>query len=347
MNVGTARMKAAEWVMRYASGESWFRGAYFSGSTVGLPDEAQLSAASDIDVVIATAHAEPPLKPGKFRYDGVLVEATYLSANQLSSAEAVLESYHLAGSFRTDTIISDPAGHLRTLQQQVSRRFAERYWVYRRCENVRQKIENGLRAIDTSAPFHDLVTSWLFPTGITTHMLLVAALRNPTVRLRYLAAQDVLDRYGLSGFYSELLELLGCARMTPERTDHHLEGLASTFDAAASAAKTPFFFSTDVTPSSRPIAIDGSRELILSGRHREAVFWMVATFARCHKIFAADAPHLQKEHEPAFKEIMTDLGFSAADDYISRAADVSRFLPRLWTMTEAIISANPDISQEI
>jgi hypothetical protein len=29
------------------------------------------------------------------------------------------------------------------------------------------------------------LNAWLFPTGVTCHVLLVAALRNPTVRLRY------------------------------------------------------------------------------------------------------------------------------------------------------------------
>jgi hypothetical protein len=83
-----------------------------------------------------------------------LVEATYLPWRWLTSVEDVLRSYHLAGSFRVDTIIADPTGHLRRLHTQVSRHFAERVWVRRRCENARQKIENGLRAIDTAAAWH-------------------------------------------------------------------------------------------------------------------------------------------------------------------------------------------------
>ncbi len=344
MKVGSARTAAAEWVMQHASREAGFRGAYFSGSTIRLPDDAELPAASDIDVVIVTAQAEAPPKLGKFVYRGTLVEVTYLSWNQLASVEEVLTSYHLAGSFRTDTIIADPAGHLRKLQTEVSRHFAERLWVRRRCENARQKIENGLRSIDTSAPLHDQVMSWLFPTGVTTHVLLVAALRNPTVRLRYLAARDVLMEYGHAGLYPDLLKLLGCEHLTPQRVEHHLTELARTFDAAAAVAKTPFFFSTDITAAARPIAIDGSRELIRSGCHREAVFWIVATFARCHKILAADAPpDLQRALAPAFEAIIADLGITSTGDLFRRAEDVIQFLPRLWETTEAILSANPDI----
>jgi hypothetical protein len=345
MKVGFARSAAAEWVMQHASREAWFRGAYFSGSTIGLPDHAELSAASDIDVVIVTAHAEPPLKLGKFVYRDTLVEVTYLSWNQLSSVEEVLTSYHLAGSFREDTIIADPTGHLRTLQSQVSRHFADLAWVRRRCENAREKIENGLRSIDTSAPLHDQVMAWLFPTGVTTHVLLVAALRNPTVRLRYLAVRDVLMEYGHADFYLDLLKLLGCADLSPQRVEHHLGELARTFDAAAAAAKTPFFFSTDITAKARPVVIDGSRQLIRAGYHREAVFWIVATFARCHKIMAADAPpDMQREHAPAFNAIIADLGITSTDALLHHAEDVLRFLPRLWATTEGILFANPGIA---
>ncbi len=326
MRVGSARTAAAEWVMQHASREAGFGGAYFSGSTIGLPDDAELSAASDIDVVIVTAEAEPPRKLGKFVYRGTLVEATYLSWSQLASAEEVLTSYHLAGSFRVDTIISDPTGYLRKLQTEVSRHFAELLWVRRRCENVRQKIENGLRGIDTSAPWHDQVMAWLFSTGVTTHVLLVAALRNPTVRRRYLAAREVLKEYGHSSLYPDLLNLLGCADLTPQRVEHHLDELARTFDAAAAVAKTPFFFSTDITSAARPIAIDGSRKLIHDGDHHEAVFWIVATFARCHKILAADASSdLQRELAPAFDAIVADLGITSTGDLIRRGEEVIQF----------------------
>ncbi|WP_256223391.1 hypothetical protein [Paenibacillus sp. 1_12] len=270
-----------------------------------------------------------------------------MSWNQLASVEEVLTSYHLAGSFRVDTIIADPTGHLRRLQTEVSRHFADRVWVRRRCDNVRQKIENGLRAIDTAAPLHDQVTSWLFPTGVTTHVLLVAALRNPTVRLRYLAAREVLMQYGHGDLYLDLLNLLGCAHLTPERVEHHLTELEQTFDVAAAVATTPFFFSTDIKATTRSVAIDGSRELIRAGYHQEAVFWIVATFARCHKILAADAPQdLQDTLLPAFKAIINDLGITSTNTIIRRADEVVQFLPRLWETTEAILLANPDIVME-
>jgi len=221
--------------------------------------------------------------------------------------------------------------------------------VRRRCEDARRKAETGLQGIDPAAPWPDQVTAWLFPTGVTTHILLVAALLNPTVRLRYRAVREALVAYGHASLYQDLLRLLGCAELTPQRVDHHLRALARTFDtAAAAAARTPFFFSSDITPTARPIAIDGSRDLIQAGLHREAVFWIVATFARCHKILAVDAPwDAQRALAPAFDDILADLGIASTDDLLTRAASVIQFLPAVWAAAEAILSANPNILDNV
>ncbi|MHB0859533.1 MAG: hypothetical protein ACYC5M_18440 [Anaerolineae bacterium] len=344
MLVGTARAAAIEWVLRYASRDDGFRGAYLSGSTIEMPDDQELSATSDIDVVVVVDRAETPRKVGKFVYCDALLEVTYLPWNHIASVEEVLASYHLAGSFRKDTLIADPTGELRTRQIQVSRHFAERVWVRRRCQNAMLKIRNGLSAIDPSAPLHDQVNAWLFSTGVTTHVLLVAALRNPTVRLRYLATRRMLTEYGYGHLYPDVLALLCCAHLTPQRVGQHLEALTRTFDATVATAKTPFSFSSDISAIGRPIAIDGSRDLIQSGYHHEAIFWIVATFARCHHALAADAPpDLQRTLLPAFEDLLADLNIASTHALTRRAEDVIEFLPGLWEIAENIMDTNPGI----
>ncbi len=344
MKTGYARNAAAEWVMQHGSKTEGFMGAYFAGSAAEMHEDAKLPEFSDIDVMVISSADEAPPKLGKFVYGGVMLEVTYIAWEQLSSAKKVLVSHHLANSLRTDTIIADPTGSIRQLQSEVSRHFAEQAWVRRRCKNVLKGIENSLRSYKTSVPYYEQVLAWLFPTGITTHVLLLAALRNPTVRKRYLAVREVLLEYGYADFYQKLLSLLGCTGLTPQRVKEHLEELAKTFDTAAAVAKTPFSFSTDITAMARPIAIDGSLELIKAGFHQEAIFWIAATFARCHKIFEADAPvKLQQEYLPAFVKLMSDLGFTSAEDFKCRADEVVGFLPGLWDVTEDILSRNPAI----
>src|SRR5439155_16138520 len=132
---------------------------------------------------------------------------------------------------------------------------------------------------------------------------LVAGLKSPTVRKRYLAVRELLAEYRYSDFYESLLETLGCVRMDRERVEHHLAALTQAFDAAKSVVKTPFFFASDISNIARPIAIDGSRDLIECGCHREAIFWMVATYSRCQKVLCHDAPaEMQDRFSPGYRQ---------------------------------------------
>ncbi len=321
MRVGEARAAAVAWVRGNAP-----LGAYFTGSTVGLSDDADLPVGSDVDVAVVADSTRP--KAGKFLFRGVLLEVTYVTWQEIRDA---LGSYHVAGGLRTDTVITDPTGRLRPLQALVARHFSDPFWVRRRCEEARSRVENGLRAIDPAAPWPRQVMSWLFPTGVTTHILLVAGRRNPTVRLRYLKARPLAG-----DLYPDLLAHLGCAHWTPSQTRHHLAALATTFDRATEVARTPFPYSTDITRAARPIAVDGCHALVDAGDHREAVFWIAVTFARCHVILDVDAPG---EPTSAFDAVLADLGVTGPADLRERADRVLDFLPRVWSRAEALMSA--------
>jgi hypothetical protein len=109
MKVREARAVASRWVAAHAGAIPGFAGAFLSGSVIWLPAEEELPATSDVDVLVVTADHPPPPKLGKLPYGGLLVEVSFLSWEQLGGSERVLGSYHLAGSFRTDTVLADRA----------------------------------------------------------------------------------------------------------------------------------------------------------------------------------------------------------------------------------------------
>jgi hypothetical protein len=346
MIVKDAKAIAHQWVMEQATQLPGFEGAFYHGSSNWLAEDATLPATSDLDVMVVLADPDSLQKPGKLIEQGVMLEVSYLAADQLQSAEQVLGQYHMAGSFHTPSIIADPSGHLTKLQEAVSHEYAKRKWVYRRCEDVRHKILSNLASLGESAPFHDQVTTWLFATGVTTHMLLVAGLKNPTVRKRYVAVRELLGEYDRLDFYEPLLELLGCAQLSRARVAEHLAALAEVFDATKTVVKTPFFFAADISDLARPVAIDGSRELIEQGLHREAIFWMVATYCRCQKVLAHDAPKQQAQFEPGFRRLVADLGITSFADLQRRSDETKAFLPNVWEVAQAILVENPAIEDE-
>jgi len=50
MRLGAARAAAKDWVLGTGCRSDGYVGAYFAGSTVGLSDDAELAAGSDLDV---------------------------------------------------------------------------------------------------------------------------------------------------------------------------------------------------------------------------------------------------------------------------------------------------------
>jgi hypothetical protein len=344
MRVKDAKDVARQWVIEQGSKTAGFYGAFYAGSTSWLPDDATLPATSDVDLWVVKDDPNPADKLGKFVYRGVLLEVSYMPRDQLGTPEQVLGDYHLAGCFRTPSVIADPSGQLTDLQAAVVKDYAKRQWVYRRCEHARSRILRNLESLNESAPFHDQVSSWLFAAGVTTHVLLVAGLKNPTVRRRYVAVRELLTDYGCLNFYETLLELLGCAGMGRSRVEQHLAALADVFDATKAVVKTPFFFNSDLSDIARPIAIDGSRELIERGEHREAIFWMVATYSRCQKVLYHDAPaELRDRFSPGYRQLLGDLGITSFADLQQRGEQVKRLLPRVWEVAETIMAANLEI----
>jgi hypothetical protein len=347
MKVKQAREAARQWVLEEVSGIPGFCGAYTAGSTNWLPDDGDLTKTSDFDIMVVLAELSRAGKRGKFIYRDTLIEVSYLSNDQLRSSDLVLSDYHLAPSLRTTNIILDPLGHLTALLTAMRCDYAKRRWVRARCANARNKVLGYLRSINEGSPLYDQVMACLFAAGITTHVLLAAGLRNPTVRARYMAARELLADYGRLEFQDALLDLLGCAQISRGRVDQHLATLTHIFDAAKEAIRTPFPFASDISDSARPIAIDGSLELIERGYHREAMFWIAVTHSRCHKALSRDgSEEMKPSFRNSYRDLVSDLGVPSFTEIRQRCAEIERVLPRVWEVAETIMSANPGIEDD-
>ena len=340
--LGQAKAVARAWVAEQAAAHPDLTGAFLHGSGTELPDDAILPETSDLDVMLVGPGPTPPLRTGKFRRDGVLIEASWLPASEVRSPDYVLGQYHLAGSFRSPSILLDRDGHLARIQAVVSEQFTWRRWVRVRCAHARDKVLTGYR-LSSDDPLPDQVIAWLFPAAICCHVLLVAGLRNPTVRRRYETTRALLTDYGQLGIYDDLLGLIGARTTTPEQASAVLDGLERVFDTAAAVARTPFPFLADINADARAVAIDGSRSLIARGSHREAMFWLAVTWSRCMKVLLADAPELAARYDGDYRRVLAMLGIQSSANLVAGRQAINAFLPRVWDVAEAIMRANPGI----
>lgn len=344
ITVKRAKDVARQWVVEAAGQAPGFCGAFYAGSVNWSADEAVLPATSDVDMTILFCGPDLPDKPGIVPYRGILLDVSHMPMDRLQSPDLVLGDYHLAGAFRKPNVILDPTGQLARLQAAVSEGYPRRRWVYKRCEHARDRVLGNIESLAESMPLYDQVLAWLFAAGVTTHILLVAGLKSPTVRRRYVAVRELLAEYGCLDFYETLLELLGCAHMSRAHVEHHLAALTEAFDAAKGVVRTPFFFASAISDTGRPLSIDGSRQLIEESLHREAVFWIVATYSRCQKVLYHDAPaQLREKSRPGYEDLLADLGITSFVDLQQRGEQIKALLPQVWKVAEEIIEANPDI----
>lgn len=342
--VADGRALARRWVEAGPARHPDFAGAYLAGSITTLSDDAELPPTSDVDLWIVTDGPTVPEKVGKIAHGGVILDVAPTTLDRLRSLEAVLGDYHVAPAFRANNIIADPTGALTALQAAVEKDFAQREWVLRRVGSARANILQHASTLSASRPFHAQVTSWLFATGCMTHMLLVAGLRNPTIRKRYVACRELLAEQGRLDVHERLLGMLGCREMTPERARRHLAEMTDAFDAAKGVIKTSTPFANDITDMARPIAVDGSRELVDAGLHREAVFWIAATYARCINVLEADAPDLAIRHDAGFRALAGELGVATFGEMVERVEQIEASLPWLESVADDIIAVTLDIS---
>ena len=344
MKVAEARAAARRWVEEVASELPGYRGAFFHGSIHAMSDDDDFPPTSDVDVGVVFAEGATLPRLGKVLRGDLVVEGAPIASSRLATAEQLLGDYRLAPSFWRDGVISDPTGHLAHLQREVAARFAERTWVLARCEDARR---NGLRFVAgvlEGSPYPTRAMSWLFAEGSLAHVLLASGLRNPTVRRRYSAVRELLAEAARLDVHESLLRMLGCQAMSRARVVEHLDRMTEAFDRAASAARSELPFAPDIAPSARGLTVGGSRALVERGEHREAVFWIAVTHARCLAVLETDGSHpVPEETRTGFRHLLRDLGVETFAGMRRRTREIEAFLPDLMAVARELAAANPGI----
>ena len=320
MLVKDAKSMLRQWVDKEASKQEGFSGAFIFGSVNWMQDDDEFPHTSDIDVRIVVDSPEPPGTFSKMMYQGLLIETSYAAFKDFQSPETILADYPTAAHFTRPCIISDPSGQLSQSQSVVQKEFPRRKWVQKRVEAVKVwQLDSIKMFLNKSDPFYEQVFAWIYGTSMFTSMILVADLKNPTVRKAYAASHEVLEHYEQLEFHEKLMDLIGCKNLSSEEVEQLLQNCTRVFDTAKDLRQSEFFGATTISDTGRVTAIDGIQEIITSGKHREAVFWLIVIHSWCQKILDLDAPDdIQQNLMPLYDELMEALGISSLQDIYDR-----------------------------
>lgn len=343
MLVHEARNVARQWLDGQRESIPGYRGAYLAGSICWLDDQQDMPGYSDIDlhVVIDTEQLTPKL--GKIRYQEALLEISHESAELFSDPGTLLGNAAIGASVSRNQLLDDPTGTLAPIFKTVAEQFPERIHVVERLDALQQRIRTSMVDIDESAAFHDQAM-WVFPASLTTHLILVAGLGNPTVRRRFVEVGAMLETYREPETLEILLGLIGCNRISANQARYHLDALVPIYDATSRITSSTSRFISDVSADARSISIDGTADFIDRGHHREAMFWIVATFARCLNVIqASDDQTVFPGVDRAFRKLMGDLGVTSVADIRARATAVIAALPQIRAVANRIVERNDEI----
>ncbi len=347
MRVSEAREIARRWVEAQVRSGAEIDAAFLHGSITWLRDADEMAPASDVDVILVPRHgAKVPARAKHLEAD-LALDVSTIDRSELEPADRILGTYHLAGSLRSPTaILYDPYGWLTRNQHMVEAGFEEARWVRTRYEGAIRRIESNLRNLELAESREVGGIWWLFATGATTHVLRVSGQRNPTVRSRYVATRTMLTELGHPEMYPPLIDLLDPPQCGPTWVGMYINSLEIVFDEAQQARRTWFHFAPDISPSGRIGAIDATRAMVETGHHREAMFWIGVTAARCALILNTDVDDSPKaRHNKLLDDLAYGFRIGREEQVAERVAELRAIIPTLTANAETLIADRQNVKR--
>lgn len=114
-----------------------------------------------------------------------------------------------------------------------------------------------------------------------------------------------------------------------------IDAMARAFDAALAAGAGDI--AAGISADARPVAVGGSRDLIDRGLHREAMYWIAVTWARCVTLLRGARPG--RVDESNGRGVLGDIGIASIADARGRAESALAYLPAVEALAVEIIEA--------
>jgi hypothetical protein len=341
MRVDHARQIAADWIEAQVRGGLAIDAAFLHGSITWLGDSDLIAPESDVDVLVISRPGCTVLPRAKSEAHGLVLDVAGIEADHMENASSVLGAYHLAGSLRyPESVLYDRSGKLTSLQRDVGLHFSEPHWIRQRVDHALDRIRINLSTLQTAETREERLISWLFAAGVSTHVLLTAGQRNPTVRNRYAAVRTMLDDLGRPEFYPPLLDLVDSQRTEATVVERLVSQLEPLFDVASTTTSPKFHFSDDLSPSGRIGAIDASLHLIAQGHPREALFWLGVTAARAMTLLTAGGAKDEcNRFDPLLDELADLFAVGSQQEAATRDNALRTYLPVLRKQADQLIDS--------
>lgn len=344
MNVAETIAIAREWVEQYGCHLPGYCASHLMGSLSTLPHDAPFPSYRDVDIAIVSS--EPSIGDDdilEVSYHGLIIECGFYDVELYHRAETLLAHPGLAPHLAVNSVLHDPNGLIGAVQPIIARDYMHRHWVVERCEAEKREALDVLKLLEQAETIDDSMIALYMLVGMPLcGLLAVAMLQVPTHRGCLALAHKVLWHCKRPELHEALLDLLGCATLSRTQVEHWLEPAATAFDRAVAVKRSPSPFGFKLQPYIRPYLVEGARELIEAGLHREAMWWLGLGYFVCNAAIQNDGNVDERHYYQA--QFHTFLGSLATETTAERQARAirARYLTDvLFALSDELITYNP------
>lgn len=344
MNVAEVSAIAREWVEQYGSRLPGYCAAHLMGSVPALPKTAAFPPYRDVDIAIISSEGKKDDEHNvEVSYRGVIIECGFYGTDEYASAEVLLANPGLAPHLAVDSVLHDPHGLLRAVQPLVAHGYRRRHWVLARCEVEKRDALDLLQKLGHAAATDEYL-GVLYPLVAQPlcGLIAVAHLCAPTHRRCLGMTHDLLHQAGRPELHEALLDLLGYTTLTRTQVESWLQPLSTAFDRAVAVKRSPSPYGFKVHAHIRPYFVEGARELIEEGLHREAMWWLVSGFYVCNAVIQNDGDAGEKGYfEDVYRAMLGSLATETPSERQARTLRARRLAGEMFALADKTVAAHP------
>lgn len=340
MKVSQAIEIAKEWVEENAGQLPGFCGAYLAGTLSHLHQDASFPNYKDVDVnVIVKDPDQLPVRKAQQLYKGLVVDSEFQAFEEYRSPQAVLSSAANAPNVVAGTILADPQGLLAGLLPVVEREYGRRKWVQARCNWEKRLVLEHMQAIQPENTCGDMFEELIWVVLCLAGLVAVAALKPPTTRRCLALASELLYAGGRPELQEALLQVWGCAYFEQQDVQFCLETCIQAFDQAVSVIQAPFY---GIHRDLYPYLVEGSREMMAAGHHREAMFWIMLMHSLSNRAVQRDGSEEERAlSQAALNRVLIKLGLGTVDERRARLELVTRVTAQVFEFADEVVMRYP------
>jgi hypothetical protein len=355
VNVREAKELVGSWIEEEVDYLPGLRAAHLSGSITAMANATPFPAHKDVDLLLVfdersplLAHDGPEPNIRQVSRGGLAIEIGLKPTAHYASPAAVLANPEIAFHLTVDSVLYDPHGLLRGLQNEVRRDYPRRRWVEARLAHERAALANVLELRSLMRDHWDasIQTSMLgYTTTFPVAALWVASLQPPKMGGRMFSrVRRLLAAHGRLDLHEELLALLGLDRVERAEVERYLAEATAAFELALRVRRSPHPFAFKAYPHILPVWAASCQAMLDEGQHREALGWVLPFYLAASDIVVADGSPAERElwadRRTRFLDVLGLLSDQARE---ARFAEAAALHGRLFDLAAEIAEQNPVI----